>query len=112
MKRQIKYMFRRWGQKLCLITNQGEGAEYYAFLQSLQYKNKMYLQDVRTPMGLSKQDYFLYIGPPDQPLTADSLVKSGGGLYKVIKSEPIYMGGEFLYIWAVVRKAVDENGAL
>lgn len=97
----------RWGQTVYLTDGKWVSTPYKAFLQSLRYKNKMYLQDIETPIGTANQDYYLYIGPYDHMLHAQDgqlMLKNGNDLFVVVKTEAVYAGDSVCYIWAVVRQ--------
>jgi hypothetical protein len=62
-------LFQRFGRRMRL-TGEDNDRAFYAFLQPLRYKNKMYLFGVNTPIGYNCQGHHLYIGPPHIDLTA------------------------------------------
>lgn len=89
---------------LCLPDNT-ETPEFFAFIQPLRYKNKMYLGGINTPIGFNSQGYFLYIGPPGKDLTAAGVsLKTENLQYKIERAEKVCRGEKVFYIWAIIRE--------
>ena len=85
-----------------------ENIEFYAFLQPLRYKNKMYLSHKPTELGFDTLQKYLLITLPEVPLDIidDTLYR----LYmddvylKVDHCEKVYFGKEPYYYWSIVSK--------
>ncbi|HZJ78348.1 MAG TPA: hypothetical protein VFD52_06100 [Clostridia bacterium] len=104
-------LFNKFGQEISLHSSDGQiSNSYYGFIQPLRYKNKMYLDGVNTQIGFNNQGHYLYLGPPDQDLTA---IDSGGWImcnnikYKIDRCEKVYRGNQAFYIWAIIRTIVE-----
>ena len=108
-------LMKLYGRQVKLTTADGwESAPFYAFIQPLRYKNKMYLGGVNTPIGFNSEGYYLYIGPPEHDVTAliedDPLVECDSQKYIVDRAEKVYKkNGEVFYIWAIIRTSVDPD---
>ena len=84
---------------------------FKAFLQPLRYKNKLYQQGSYTPLGINKNNVYLYIGPSTHDLTKlDSAYKihdSKNRKYIIDRAEKITVKNSVVYIWAVVRQTTE-----
>ncbi len=117
IREKIKQGMERWGQRVSLTDGHSwNGMPYRAFLQSLRYKNKLYLNEIQTPLGAAAQDYYLYIGPYDHALQDTAghkyLLRRDKELFEVIKTEQIYGGDTVCYNWAVVRRMEEAEDVL
>lgn len=105
--RAWKSILRRYGQEVTLHpAGGGEGISLKAFLQPVLQKSED--QQVPSPLGLRREDRFLYLGPADVPLADGDQVEWQGGHYAVQSAHPVgpETGGHF---WALLRP-VDEEG--
>lgn len=84
---------------------------FKAFLQPLRYKNKLYQQGSFTPLGVNKNNVYLYIGPPSHDLSRlDStyrLYDGDGKSYIVDRAEKISVRDTVAYIWAIIRQTTE-----
>lgn len=84
---------------------------FKAFLQPLRYKNKLYQQGSFTPLGINKNNVYLYIGPGTHDLTKlDSTYRlhdSENKKYIIDRAEKITVSNSVIYIWAVVRRTTE-----
>lgn len=108
----IEKMLRKVGRTVYLSGAYGWRSEKFnALIQPLRYKTKLYLSGERTPLGVNKNDVFLYIGPPRHDLTklgpSYRINDSDGKKYTVDKTEKIFVGDEAVYVWAVIRKTTE-----
>lgn len=90
--------------------NAESSAAYRAMIQPLRYKNKMYLYGVNTEIGFNSQGYYLYIGPPEQDLTTatdEFYLSADGEKFQVERAEKVYLRGDLLYVWAILRAVVE-----
>lgn len=82
--------------------------DFYAFLQPLRYKNKLYLSGVPTELGYDGLNKYLLICSPDIELGNIDGIKYrlcfGENAYGVDHYETVYAQREPLYIWAIVHK--------
>lgn len=93
---------RKYGRR---IERTDGGGAWYALVEPLRYKNKMYMSGEPTPAGRSENSWFRYIGPSDElPERSETVfLRCGTKLYSVEKAEPVYFGGQPAYVWAVLR---------
>lgn len=108
---KIRTAMNRHGQTVHFIDKDWTSTPFKAFVQSVRYKNKMYLKDVNTPLGLANQDYFLYIGPYDHQLSqlsAEAVVRQEENKYVVVKSECVKFGNKVCYVWAIMQRLWED----
>lgn len=99
MERIWRDILERFGQDVVLRTEQGE-VRLRALIQPRRDKEKT--QERPGPLGLERQDRFLYMGPADCPLNPDTLVEWRGELYRV---QSAHLAGEGIcpHWWAMLR---------
>ena len=105
-------LFKQYGRKVSLCTENGIKQSFRAMIQPLRYKNKMYLDGIYTEIGFNSQGHYLYIGPPEVDLTsvADGEYLSADTIkYQIDRAEKVYAGDKVFYIWAIIRTIVEEN---
>lgn len=108
----IDSILRRFGRTVSLSGADGwQSEEFNAFIQPLRYKTKLYLSGDFTPVGVNKNNVYLYIGPPRHDLTkldeTYRITDGDGCKYMVDKTEKIYIGDDPLYVWAVIRQTTE-----
>lgn len=97
----------RYGQAVTLLpAGGGEERVLRAFLQPVRSKSED--QQVPSPLGLRREDRFLYLGPADVPLKDGDEVDWQGGRYAVQSAHPVGPGpgGHF---WALLRPVDEEE---
>ena len=101
MEREWKGLLARYGQPV--VLHQGERAlSGRAFVQPIRESGQEQL--VPSPLGLRREDRFLYLGDPNCPLTANrDWVEFEGEGYAVTSAHPVYVGSSVSHIWAVLR---------
>lgn len=102
----INRLINRYGKTVTLCDGENTNQECRALIQPLRYKNKMYLQGIHTPIGISHEGYYLYIGTSKNDLTAlsdEAYVKTHDGSYKIDRAEKVWHGERVVYIWAILR---------
>lgn len=99
MDREWRAILARYGQETVVYDGEKTpGVRVRAFLQPVLEKSRE--QEVSSPLGLRREDRFLYLGPVDAPLTAGvSRVEGRGQAYEV---QSAHMVGESHW-WAVLR---------
>lgn len=105
-------LFKQYGRKVSLCSDEGVKQSYKALIQPLRYKNKMYLDGIYTEIGFNSQGHYLYIGPPEADLTAvndGDFLSADGMNYQIDRAEKVYAGEKVFYIWAIIRTIVKEN---
>ncbi len=110
----IEKAIKKYGCTVYLSGDDGWQTELFkAFIQPIRYKTKMYMQGDYTPIGINKNDVYLYIGPAGHDLTKLSkthrLHDKDGNLYMIDRAEKIIVSDKTAYIWAVVRKTTEVN---
>lgn len=105
-------ILKEFGRTVFLSGADGWKSEKFnAFIEPLRYKTKLYLNGEHTPLGINKNDVFLYIGPTRHDLTkldgTYRLNDCDGVKYTADKAEKIYIGDRALYIWAVIRRTTE-----
>ena len=85
-----------------------EETEFYAFLQPLRYKNKLYLSHEPTELGFDTLQKYLMVTSPDVPLeTVDGFIYKlylGETYLKIDHCENVYFGKLPYYYWSIVSK--------
>ena len=102
----INRLINRYGRAVKLCDTEKAPKECKALIQPLRYKNKMYLQGIHTPIGISHEGYYLYIGTSENDLTAlsdEAYVETPDGSYKIDRAEKVWHGEKVVYIWAILR---------
>ena len=99
MVRAWKDILARYGQEVALC--QGERtARLRAVVQPVLEESRP--QAEPTPLGLGRQERFLYLGPAEHPLDRDTLVECQGERFRVQRAH--LAGGTVCpYWWAVLR---------
>lgn len=108
----ITKMLNKYGSSVFITgKNAWSTPVFRAFIQPLRYKTKLYLEGEHTPIGVNKNDVYLYIGPADHDLT--KLNKSyrihdkDNNEYMIDRAEKIIVKDKTVYIWAVIRKTTE-----
>ena len=96
----------RYGQVVTVFPKGGdEGAETRAFVQPLAERGED--QRVPSPLGLRREDRFLYLGPGTVPLEEGGRVQLGQENYVVQAAHSI---GPGLFWQGVLRPMDEERG--
>ena len=84
---------------------------FKAFIQPLRYKNKLYQQGSFTPLGINKNNVYLYIGPDTHDLTkldnSYRIRDNENKKYIIDRVEKITVKNSVVYIWAVIRQTTE-----
>lgn len=93
-------------------ANDWKSPSFKAFLQPLRYKNKLYQQGSYTPLGINKNNVYLYVGPACHDLTkldnTYRLHDRENKKYTIDRAEKITVKESVIYIWAIVRQTTEE----
>lgn len=105
-------LFKENGNTVYLSGADGWQSPFFkAFLQPLRYKNKLYQQGDYTPLGINKNDVYLYLGPADHDLTklnhTHRIHDAENNTYMIDRAEKIKFNNQTLYIWAIIRKTTE-----
>ena len=103
----ISALLRRYGQPITLRRADGSCVEDYAFVQPIRSTDT--LQNLPTPLGIRREDRFLYLGSGSLPVKAgEGQVRCGGIRYDVVQAQPIYIGDAVSHWWAVLVPGEEE----
>lgn len=100
----------QYGQQVSLHRGE-ETVSVQAFLQPVRDQGTP--QRLPSPLGLRREDRFLYLGPPQPALeggTGDWVEWAGRG-YEVVSAHPVFVGETVSHLWALLRPR-DEEVAL
>lgn len=112
LREKIKRAMDNHGQKIYIRDEKLQSLPFNAFIQPVRYKNRMYLQDINTVVGLDSKDYFLYIGPYDREIdqtNRNMVIESNSKKYNVVKSQPVHFDDQVVYVWAVIKEFVEDE---
>lgn len=108
MDRAWRALLDRYGRQVAVTRREdGQTRQTAAFLQPLLEERTGQLAP--SPLGLRREDRFLYLGPPDVRLTPGDRVDWGGQAFWVQSAHPVYIGGQPSHQWAVLRPR-DKEG--
>lgn len=96
---------RRYGQEVELHGQEGEPVRVRAFVQPIREQGEDRWQVTPTPLGLRRRERFLYLGPaePDLEEMREGWLVWSGRKWEIQSCQPVWLGGEVLYQWAVLR---------
>jgi hypothetical protein len=106
----VDSMLARYGIPVWIKPeNSEQTVECRAFLQPLQFKAKPISNEIGMPAGNPDKSYWLYIGSALQRLDQQfgMIIRTTGQSYLVIKAQSVSLGGEVLYIRAVLQPFVE-----
>lgn len=109
----LEELFKKLGEQTVVKTGE-EAKLVYAFIQPMRYKNKLYLDMKNTEVGFNDTECFLYLGPAEADFTNQEMQTviypyMGDRAYNVSRADRISIGGEILYIWAVLTPRIKEE---
>lgn len=108
-------LFNQFGRRVRVasVDESWQGEQFRAFIQPLRYKNKMYLEDKRVPLGIGDMSYYLYLGPAEHDLSEldddEYIVRTDGEKFFVTRAERLYVSDTVAYIWAVLKRIKEED---
>lgn len=98
-------ILQRYGQRVTVHREgEQEGTACRAFLQpQLECRGEDY-QSLPTPLGLVRQDRWIYLGEPQVSLDGlgDGYVEWDGRKFSIRGAQPIYIAGTLAYWWALL----------
>ena len=108
MDREWQAILNRYGRTVTVYPEpNGGGISLRAFLQPVLEKGEG--QESPSPLGLRREDRFLYLGPADTRLQAGvSRVEWGGQDYEVQSAHPV--GTEAVHHWWAMLRPRDKEG--
>lgn len=108
MERIVPALMRRYGQRVEILGD-GESRQVRAFLQPVRRKTSEEEQYLPTPLGLRREDRWLYLGEGEaalSPLT--NRVKWNGKTFDIQTAQPIYVGDRLSHWWALLAPGDKE----
>lgn len=110
----IDKVLKKYGVSVFLTGEDGwQSPIFRAFIQPLRYKTKLYMEGEHTPIGINRNDVYLYIGPADHDLTKLNITHrihdKDNNKYMIDRAERINLNDKTVYIWAVIRKTTEVN---
>ena len=110
---KVENLMKKYGRKCEYRTGSNvKICDMSAFISPLRYKNKMYLYGVNTEIGYNSEGYYLYIGPGNADITSEEngrYIFCGGEKYRIDRAEKVRYKEDVFYIWAVLRKMVEDD---
>ena len=103
-------LFEKYGVKMNYVVSDSKqkSKDFFAFLQPLRYKNKLYLSGVPTELGYDGLNKYLLICPPDININSIDGINYrlcfGDSAYGVDHCETVYRLGKPFYLWAIIHK--------
>ena len=95
MERQWAAALARFGQEITLTAPEGEPVTLRAFLQPILEPS---------PLGARREERWLYLGPPENALTAgETIAVWNGRKFSVETARQVWAGGSPSHWWAVLR---------
>ena len=107
MEREWAAVLARVGQEVTLTETGAETISVRAFLQPILEKQP---QLEPSPLGARREERWLYLGPPEQALTAgETAVLWDGRGFTVETARQVWVGNSPSHWWAVLRPAEKEE---
>lgn len=112
--KRIEAFFKEYGEAVT-VNVANEKYSVFAQIQPLRYKNKLYIEKVRTELGFKDGECLLYLGPASPNFSGRELsteISTETESYAVSRADAIKVGGKTQYIWAVLipkSEGGDEN---
>ncbi len=111
IKSSVAFLFDKIGENATVKIGSAEKT-IKAVIQPMRYKNKLYLDMKWGSLGLKDTECFLYLGPAEADFTGrerQTFVKTNDRSYCVSRADRITIGGEIVYIWAVLTPNIKED---
>ena len=109
MEREWQAILSRYGQPVTVyLPRQEEGAQTRAIVQPVLTGGED--QRVPSPLGMRREDRFLYLGPAKAALSGGdgSWLSCGKMRYEVETAQAVYVWERVSYWWAVLRPGEEE----
>lgn len=102
----LEGLLNRYGQRAEIVRGNGTRTAARAFIQPVRESREA---QIPSPLGVGRQDRFLYLGEPGVPLDGPEgcYVRWQGRRLEVVNAQAIYIGDEPSH-WRAVLTAGDE----
>ena len=108
MEREWTSILARFGQEVTLTDPKGESVSVQAFVQPILERQP---QLEPSPLGERREERWLYLGPPENALTAgETGVTWGDRNFVVETARQVWAGDGPSHWWAVLRPEDKEAG--
>lgn len=107
---KIQAALTRFGREVSVAFNDTSHS-CHAIILPLRYKNKTYLEEDVTPLGIKDNTRSVYIGPASVDFIddlSDTIIRTDEHGYSVTRADRIYFGDRPAYIWAVLANVTEE----
>lgn len=91
----VELFFSRYGENISL-----NGVNVSALIRPLSYKSGAKLN---LPAEFYDDLHYLYMGPVSEKLTVGGTITCGSRDYAVKRTDTVVIGGEEIYVWAVIN---------
>lgn len=98
-------ILEKYGQQVTLYPEGAEeGIVCRAFLQPALERSGEGYQLLPTPLGLARQDQWIYLGGPEVPLDTlgNGYMAWGGHQFQLRAAQPVHLGDELVYWWGLL----------
>ena len=107
MEREWAAILARFGQEVTLTAPEGEPVPVRAFVQPILDRQP---QLEPSPLGTRREERWLYLGPPEPPLTAgETGICWEGRSFTAETARQVWAGGGPSHWWAVLRPVDKEE---
>lgn len=108
----IEKLLNKYGSSVYISGTDGwKSSLFNAFIQPLRYKTKLYMTGDMTPIGINRNNVYLYIGPARHDLTkldkGYRIHDNEKNSYLIDRAEKITVKNNTVYIWAVIRQTTE-----
>lgn len=82
-----------------------------ALIQPVLDRREDWKQNLPTPIGIYRQDRFLYFGDAGEDISGlgKGCLLWNGGKFDVLESQAVFVGDEQVYWWAILTPGEDER---
>lgn len=107
MEREWSAILAQYGQEVSLSGPQTGSTTVRAFLQPVLDRQEQF---VPSPLGVRREERWLYLGPPEEELTAgETQVIWQGRTFEVDSARQVWAGSGPSHWWALLRPAEKEG---
>lgn len=111
IKIDIDKNIRKYGEK-CTVPIDGKNIDSFVAVKKIWKHNKSKFESTKTKIGLVDHDYYSACFLDDTDVTKlDEFIPLivSGVPYLCIKAEPVIVGGQIIYYWAILKNYQPEE---